>query len=310
MMFRCFWYIWADRKLFHVEHQQDNSQTISFIDQKWSPILTVRDHLVSGEEFHLFHNPEIDMLITSPQPPARQLFKYYQSDQYISHTDKDRGLLATIYQMVKKYAIKRKLALIKKRNGGIGKLLDIGAGTGDFLAAAKKVGWQVDGVEPNRRANDLAKEKGLVLQTELETFQDAHFDVVTLWHVLEHIPNLEETVAQLSHLVRPGGTLIIAVPNFKSYDAKYYGQFWAAYDVPRHLWHFSQKAIRQLFRKSFSLEMTKPLWFDSFYVSLLSEKYKMERKFSVKGLWIGLISNCRAIRTKEYSSLIYCFRKV
>jgi 2-polyprenyl-3-methyl-5-hydroxy-6-metoxy-1,4-benzoquinol methylase len=271
--------------------------------------LSTKDFLVSGESFELISDSELDFLKTFPQPKAEELSKYYESQEYISHTDEKRGLFSKLYQLVKKWSLQKKAKLIFDQNNGVGTLLDIGAGTGDFLRIAKEKGWQVQGTEPNKNASKLALEKGIELKPLLNDFEGKHFDVVTLWHVLEHIPNLEETILKLSALVKPNGTLIIAVPNFKSFDANHYGKFWAAFDVPRHLWHFSKESIKNLFAENFELEKVEPMIFDSFYVSLLSEKYKTGNKFSLKAIWIGLKSNLKAQHTKEYSSHIYCFRK-
>lgn len=271
--------------------------------------LSVKDYLVSGETFELVHDSDLDFLKTFPQPKAEELPKYYESQEYISHTDEKRGLFSRLYQLVKKWSLQKKAKLILQQHGEVGSLLDVGAGTGDFLKVAKEKGWQVHGMEPNKNAAKLALEKGIDLKAFLNDFEGKQFDVVTLWHVLEHIPDLEETILKLAALVKPQGTLIIAVPNFKSFDARHYGKFWAAYDVPRHLWHFSKKSMKNLFAENFQLKNIEPMIFDSFYVSLLSEKYKTGRKFSLKAFWIGLLSNIKAKHSKEYSSHIYCFKK-
>jgi 2-polyprenyl-3-methyl-5-hydroxy-6-metoxy-1,4-benzoquinol methylase len=271
--------------------------------------LSVKDYLVSGESFDLVHDTDLDFLKTFPQPQVEELPKYYESQEYISHTDEKRGLFSRLYQLVKKWSLQKKAKLILQQHGEVGSLLDVGAGTGDFLKVAKEKGWQVHGMEPNKNAAKLALEKGIDLKASLNDFEGKQFDVVTLWHVLEHIPDLEETILKLAALVKPQGTLIIAVPNFKSFDARHYGKFWAAYDVPRHLWHFSKKSMKNLFAENFHLKKIEPMIFDSFYVSLLSEKYKTGRKFSLKAFWIGLLSNIKAKRSKEYSSHIYCFKK-
>ena len=281
----------------------------SFLENHQKIYLSVKDYLVSGESFDLVYDDDSDFLKTFPQPNPENLPKYYESQDYISHTDEKRGLFSSLYQFVKKWSLQKKTKLIFEQNGGLGSLLDVGAGTGDFLKIAKEKGWQVHGMEPNKNASKLASEKGIELKSSLNDFAKKQFDIVTLWHVLEHIPNLEETISKLSNLVKPHGTLIIAVPNFKSYDANYYGKFWAAYDAPRHLWHFSKVSIETLFSENFELKKIEPMIFDSFYVSLLSEKYKTGNKFSLKAIWIGFKSNIKAKRTKEYSSHIYCFKK-
>ncbi len=272
--------------------------------------LKTKDFLVSGESFDLVYDKELDLLKTVPQPKLEELGRYYESEDYISHTDEKKGLLSSVYQLVKKWSLRNKTKLIFTQNSGVGSLLDVGAGTGDFLKVAKESAWKVQGMEPNTKARSLALEKGIVLKNSLDVFKGEQFDVVTLWHVLEHIPNLDETISILTDLVKPGGSLIIAVPNYKSFDATYYGNFWAAYDVPRHLWHFSKIAIEELFSVNFKMEKIKPMVFDSFYVSLLSEKYKTGKSFSLKAFWIGLKSNLKGNTSKEYSSHIYCLRKV
>ena len=272
--------------------------------------LSVIDYLVSGESFDLLYDSNFDLLKTFPQPKLEDISKYYESQDYISHTDEKSGLFSSLYQMVKKWSLHKKANLIFNQNNGFGSLLDIGAGTGDFLKMAQGKGWEVYGTEPNKNAAQLAFEKGIELESSLNDFEEKQFDVVTLWHVLEHIPNLEETIVKLSNLVKPNGTLIIAVPNFKSFDAKHYGKFWAAFDAPRHLWHFSKRSMLKLFGPHFQMTKIEPMLFDSFYVSLLSEKYKTGSKFSLKAIWIGLLSNLNAKKTKEYSSHIYCFKKI
>ncbi len=269
-----------------------------------------KDHTVSGEKFQLYYDDNYDMLVTSPKPLSEELEKYYQSEDYISHTDSKRSLFEKLYHLVKTYSLNKKVSLISKLNDGPGKLLDIGAGTGDFLSVAKKKGWNVTGTEPNSVAKNLAQQKGIDLLSETSDFEEEQFDIITMWHVLEHVPDLQNQIKELKRLVKPNGYVIIAVPNFKSYDAKYYTSFWAAYDVPRHLWHFSKKAIQQLFSEhKFDLEKTLPMKFDSFYVSLLSEKYKSNNMNFFRAFWVGLRSNIKGKRSGEYSSHVYVLKK-
>ena len=274
-----------------------------------SPFLEVKDFLVTGETFHLMRDPELDMLYTFPQPDSDVLPQYYESEDYISHTDSGKGILASLYQFVKRYSIMKKVRLINRINSGSGSLADIGAGTSAFLEAAKKNGWEVSGAEPSAKAREVSKRRGIDLEESISGLAGKQFDVVTLWHVLEHLPDLENKIHAISELVKPGGHLLIAVPNFKSYDAGYYKEHWAAFDAPRHLWHFSRSSIKKLFEKSFSFVRYKPMIFDSFYVSLLSEKYKTGNSFSILAIVIGLWSNMRGWSTKEYSSHIYQFKK-
>ncbi|MBS7255226.1 class I SAM-dependent methyltransferase [Flavobacterium branchiicola] len=271
--------------------------------------LTVKDHSVSKEIFELYYDENLDMLITSPQPDLENLGRYYESEDYISHTDNKRSLFEKAYHFVKNIALKNKLNLINSEQTKKGKILDIGAGTGDFLLTAKNNGWETVGVEPSERAKNIAKEKGISFVEEISELENNSFDVITMWHVLEHVPNLEFQIQELKRLLKPTGTLIVAVPNFKSFDAKHYGEFWAAFDVPIHFWHFSKKAIKSLFEKvDMKLEKVLPMKFDSFYVSLLSEKYKSGKMNFISAFFIGLRSNLKAASTKEYSSHIYVLK--
>jgi 2-polyprenyl-3-methyl-5-hydroxy-6-metoxy-1,4-benzoquinol methylase len=268
--------------------------------------LRVKDHSVSGEIFDLVYISELDMLSTFPKPEGQKLAAYYESEDYISHTDNKRSAFEKTYQFVKNLAIKSKLGLLEKLQPGKGKLLDIGCGTGDFLATAKKSTWQCIGIEPNQKARTIAASKGITLVGNTTELEDHSFDAICMWHVLEHVPDLDFQISELKRLLRPNGILFVAVPNFKSYDAKLYGEFWAAYDVPRHLWHFSKTAIKKLFEKhGMDLKAIAPMRFDAFYVSLLSEKYRTGSMNPLKAVINGLISNVKATKSKEFSSHIY-----
>ena len=275
--------------------------------------LEVKDYSVSGEKFQLLYNEDLDMLETHPQPLAEDLGKYYKTEDYISHTDSKRNVMEYIYHIVREFTIKRKVKLINSYSKEEKALLDIGCGTGDFLQAAKKNGWQVTGIEPNEKARNIANSKSnnaVFDSKHLFEMKENQFDVITLWHVLEHLPNLEQHITAFKKLLKSNGTLIIAVPNFKSHDAQYYKSFWAAYDVPRHLWHFSKKAISRLFEKeNLKLVDIKPMMFDSFYVSLLSEKYKKGFMNPMKAFWVGLQSNIKGRSSNEYSSHIYIIKQ-
>jgi 2-polyprenyl-3-methyl-5-hydroxy-6-metoxy-1,4-benzoquinol methylase len=272
------------------------------------PFLKVTDYSVSGETFELLYNPELDMLITHPQPSLDDLPRYYENPDYISHTDGKRSIFEKLYHFIKKIALSKKLKLINAHSNQ-GTLLDIGAGTGEFLLVAKNNGWNVTGIEPSPKAKAIAENKGVSFVPNLESIPSHTFDIITMWHVLEHVPDLDHQIMELKRIIKPNGTIIIAVPNFNSYDAKHYGKFWAAFDVPIHFWHFSKKAIQTLFIQH-NLQLTEvlPMKFDSFYVSLLSEKYKTGKMNFIKAFFIGLKSNWKAKRNLEYSSHIYIFK--
>lgn len=275
--------------------------------------LEVNDHSVSGEIFQLLYNEKYKMLETAPQPSADSLPRYYQSENYISHTDSKRNLFEKAYHLVRNYSLKQKIKLVEKHSKSKKELLDIGCGTGDFLKSALDSGWTVSGIEPNAQARAIANEKtnnSVLSPKALDDFPEASFSAITLWHVLEHLSNLEQQIKTFTKLLKKEGTLIIAVPNYKSYDANYYKAFWAAYDVPRHLWHFSQDSIKMLFiEEGMTVSEIKPMPFDSFYVSLLSEKYKTGKMKFFRGFYRGLVSNIKARRSGEWSSLIYILNK-
>ena len=273
-----------------------------------TPYKKVKDHFLSGEEFDLLYNQEFKMLVTSPVPENLDL--YYDSDAYISHSNQKRGIFEKTYGFVKTIALQRKLKLINSFDLPGKSLLDIGAATGDFLATCKKGGWDVKGTEPNQKARSIAFQQGIQLLENNEGLKKHSFDVITLWHVLEHIENLFEFISQLNELLKDNGRIIVAVPNYKSYDSEYYKEYWAAYDVPRHLWHFSKESIVKLFSKeNIVVDQILPMKFDAFYVSLLSEKYKSGKMNLFQAFFTGLKSNRKAKRTGEHSSLIYVLKK-
>ena len=281
--------------------------------KSFSPYLECLDYSVSKESFQLVSCDSCSFVFTNPRPESKNLGKYYVSENYISHTNKKTGLFNILYQTVRRLSIKSKIKLIKSYVH-IGSILDLGCGTGEFLFGCKKIGWQTTGIEPSEIARNQAI-KNLKLdvkkETELTKFKNDSFDIITLWHVLEHIENLEDIIKNLYRILKPNGTIFIAVPNLNSYDANYYKSFWAAYDVPIHLWHFSKKTISLIFKKNkLRLVKTKPLIFDSFYVSLLSEKYKKNKAKYFKAFLIGFISNIVGVfSSKGHSSNIYIFKK-
>ena len=273
------------------------------------PYIKVKDYSVSGEQFELLMDENLQLLKTYPQPALSDLPNYYESEDYISHTDNKRSLFEKVYHFIKRKAIRDKVSLIEYWSVEKGSVLDIGSGTGDFLAEAKQQNWKAVGMEPNEKAKALAKQKGICIIETYPELENHFFDVITMWHVLEHVPDLEFQIKELKRLLKPDGVIFIAVPNFKSYDANHYGKFWAAYDVPRHLWHFSKTAMEKLFaQENLKLNKVQPMWFDSFYVSLLSEKYKSGKMNPFKAFWIGLQSNLKGRKSLEYSSHIYIFK--
>ena len=275
--------------------------------------LEVQDYTVSNKKFQIVVCKSCDFKFTNPRPDQDEIGEYYKAESYISHSNTSKGLIAKIYHSVRKYTLKRKINLINRLYPQKGKLLDVGCGTGMFLNEARGNGWKVNGIEPDSGARQIAEEinKSTIKTEILSSFQHEKFNIITMWHVLEHVHLLNETVDWLKERITEDGSIIIAVPNHESKDAEIYQAQWAAYDVPRHLYHFSQKSIKQLFeQKGFRLEETLPMKFDSFYVSMLSTKYQTGKINYLKAFTDGLKSNFDAGNNDEnYSSLIYIFKK-
>lgn len=249
---------------------------------------------------------------TNPAPRGEELAAYYESEDYVSHTDGKGGALDWVYRQVRTWAIKRKLSLIKKHQPSQGRLVDYGAGTGAFLAAAQTAGWNALGFEPSDIARRNAADKGVELwdPAKREDLKKNSVAVFTLWHVLEHIPDLIETLEYFQQRLQPGGKLVIAVPNHKSADAEHYRNYWAALDVPLHLWHFSKLDMENLAAKhGFNLSEVRNMPFDSFYVSLLSEKNLWGKSRPLSAFWQGLKSNLKGWGSQNMSSLIYVLTK-
>lgn len=271
--------------------------------------LKVKDHSVSNEDFTLTYDEKYHMYFTEPKPAIENLPAYYESEDYISHTDGKRSFFEIIYQQIKIITLSRKRRLLTQYHPNRGSVLDIGAGTGDFLEHLLKNNWEASGIEPSLKARELAKQKNLRVLSEVSELRNTSFDVITMWHVLEHVYDLKGQIEWFKNHLKERGTLIIAVPNFESWDAHYYKSFWAAYDVPRHLYHFSKKAISLLFEEAgFKLIEILPMKFDAYYVSLLSEKYKTGKMNYVSAFRSGAVSNWKARRSKNYSSHIYVLK--
>ena len=271
------------------------------------------DHTTSKEKFTIVSCETCNFTFTNPRPKDELLSNYYKSDMYISHTNSSKGLFNWMYQTVRKHAMGTKLTLLKNVTD-VGCHLDIGCGTGEFLNACQQAGFKAEGVEPAKLAREQAINNyslSVSEDTNLEQFKSDTFNSISMWHVLEHVPILIKTIAEIKRILNNNGKVIIAVPNHKSWDASYYREFWAAWDVPIHLWHFSKETIELLFNKNgFKLIKTKPMLFDSFYVSLLSEEFKTGKKKFISGFIIGIISNIIGLFTKRgCSSTIYVFEK-
>ena len=277
--------------------------------------LSAEDYTVSHQQFEIWQCAVCTLRFTQAAPDASSVGDFYQSENYISHTDTDEGIINKLYHFVRKRTLKRKQWLIEQATGVTkGTLLDIGAGTGAFAHSMQQAGWKVTGLEPDVATRERAAGlHQLQLQDTAALFQlpIASFDAITMWHVMEHVHELHAYIEQIKLLLKEKGKALIAVPNYTSYDAQVYQQHWAAYDVPRHLYHFSPESESNLLKQhGLQLLSVKPMWFDSFYIAMLSEQYKNGKNNFVKALWNGMLSNAKAMFDKKRcSSVIYVIGK-
>ncbi|MEP6747121.1 MAG: class I SAM-dependent methyltransferase [Bacteroidota bacterium] len=277
--------------------------------------LNAEDYTVSHQKFEVWQCNNCSLRFTQNIPDLSSVATFYQSDSYISHSGTKQGIINKLYHLVRKTTLKRKLRLVEKSTGvQKGNLLDIGAGTGAFASTAELAGWQVTGLEPDSAARQRAADlHGMHLENTEALFQlpAEEFDAITMWHVLEHVHELHEYINKIKLLLKKNGRALIAVPNYTSHDAELYKEFWAAYDVPRHLYHFSPASIKKLLElHELKLVAVAPMWYDSFYISMMSEQYKKGKNNLIAAVWNGLRSNLTALFNKERcSSLIYIIGK-
>jgi 2-polyprenyl-3-methyl-5-hydroxy-6-metoxy-1,4-benzoquinol methylase len=279
-----------------------------------NPLLTAKDHSVSKEDFVIWQCGTCSLRFTQDIPDEDSIGPYYQSQEYISHSNTNKGLLNKLYQRVRKHTLQQKAKLITSYTKSNRRILDIGAGIGAFLSVMKEQGWEITGIEPDEGARKKAQQLfGLSLDqpSKLHQLPQATYDAITLWHVLEHVHQLHDYIEQLKNLLAREGKIFIAVPNYTSVDAAAYRNYWAAYDVPRHLYHFTPKALEKLVTQhGLKLVTKKPMWFDSFYISLLSSKYHKGSTSWIGAGINGLRSNVTALaNTDRCSSLIYIIER-
>jgi len=276
----------------------------------FSTVLQCKDFTQSQEDFQIQKCNRCNFHLTNPRPDRSSIGKYYLSEDYISHTGTSRSIFDFIYLKARETALNWKKEIISKKKYP-GTLLDFGSGTGEFLQSMSKAGWNVSGVEPSELARNKANQ---LLQatkvTETLHLASSSQDVITLWHVLEHLHDINSTMTKLKSVLKKDGLIFVAVPNLESADAYKYRQYWAAYDVPRHLWHFSKSTMRALLQKNgFKLEEIYPMRLDAYYVSLLSEKYRNNSSHNllspISAFLSGYQSNRKAKANNNYSSLVY-----
>ena len=245
-------------------------------NSEFTELYKTKDFFLSQDDFSIYSCPHCGYKFTFPVPAPEKIGNYYKSENYVSHSNTKKSLFFRLYHFIKKYNLRKKQKLVLKYKTQ-GNILDYGCGTGDFLGIFNPSVWHVTGVEPDTETRAYAIRKNNIFiasPEELENLKPASFDVITLWHVLEHIADIEIKMKHLKSLLKPDGIIVIAVPNSDSYDAKFYGRYWAAYDVPRHFHHFKPFTLEKFLNKHhFNINCKKNMLFDSFYVSLLSEKY-------------------------------------
>lgn len=278
-------------------------------------VMTCKDNYASGESFDLYSCHQCGFIFTQDFPSEAEIGKYYETPDYISHTNTRKGLMNAIYHIMRSYMLQRKARLVvKEAHRKTGRLLDIGTGTGYFPYTMGNKGWEVEAIEKSPQARAFALEHfDLKVKEEhaLSTFEPGSFDVITLWHVMEHLEPLHTVWDRLNELLTEKGRLIVAVPNAASFDAHYYQHEWAAYDVPRHLWHFTPSTMQQLAtRHGFIMTARYPMPLDAFYISILSEKQRGCSYSFLKGMYVGTLAWLRSLSKKDQSSsMIYVFRK-
>jgi 2-polyprenyl-3-methyl-5-hydroxy-6-metoxy-1,4-benzoquinol methylase len=297
------WYILTNRRMLYTSCPVCGSQEIPVV-------LEAEDHLVSRETFKISECNSCKLRFTNPRPDSEDLGKYYKSEDYVSHTNQGNNIINRAYKIARYFTLRGKEKLIRKASS-TRTLLDIGCGTGQFLEHSKNNGWKINGVEIDPAARALASQ---TTQTEiydkLESIDRKEFQVITLWHVLEHLPDLAKSITEIKNLLAKNGSLFIAVPNYLSYEAKKFGQHWAAYDVPRHLYHFSPQSMQTLAKNNgLKIVKTIPMRLDSYYISLLSNKQHLGKNHFINSFITGLLSNIYAKKSNNYSSLIYQIQK-
>jgi SAM-dependent methyltransferase len=276
-----------------------------------NPFLSCIDQLVSHETFSIVQCANCQLAITTPRPDDSDLQHFYESDDYISHSGKSKGLIGNLYRLARKVTITWKYKVVT-RYASQGEILDFGCGSGEFLSKMKTHHWKISGIEPSEKARLKAHgTTGIVIASSIKQLSEKKFNAITLWHVLEHVPDLNEVMINLKNILLKDGLIFIAVPNYYSPDSEYYNQYWAGYDVPRHLWHFSKDSMKLLLeRNGFEIVGIKGMIQDAFYVSMLSERYRGARSLSqlFKGSIQGIRSNIKAAGNNNYSSLLYIAR--
>ncbi len=291
--------VWAD-KMFHVEKNNTNFK---------KKLFSVRENVLSEVEHEIFYNEKLGIARTKIEAKGEEN-SFIKSKEYHPHKKTTIQFISLIYSFVRQVMFFYKAKKLKRFLFKKSKILDVGCGTGEFLYYMKKKGCRVFGIEPNKAAREISFSRNIKVYPSINQIKETKFQAITLWHVLEHLPNPILAIKRYYKMLDKDGILIIAVPNLESHDANYYKEFWAAWDVPRHLWHFTPRGLLKLAEKEgFIKELIFPLWFDALYISYLSEKNRLNKLAFLGGILKGIYFNLKAIKTKKHSSLAFVFRK-
>lgn len=272
--------------------------------------LNAQDWGYSKKYFEIVKCSKCSFSFTQDVPDQEDIVVYYRHSDYVSHTDTNEGLFFKVYHKVREHMLNKKRAWVENHTKK-GSVLDIGAATGYFLANLKNNGWQVFGFEPEESAREIAKSKNGIdlIDNFTPLFKEGKkFNAITMWHVLEHVHELNLYFEHFKKLLNDDGKVFIAVPNHDSLDACFYKEKWAAWDMPKHLWHFNPASLKALAEKhNFELVKMYGLPFDAFYVSLLSTQSFLGKLVAP---FIGLVSFVNeTINVKKSSSVLYVLKR-
>lgn len=282
-------------------------------NSSFSDFLTCEDYVATNERFKLIKCSSCDFVFTSPRPESDKCSKYYESSKYISHQDEDNSLIIKLYRLVRNRNMKWKINTIEKYHTNKGQLLDYGCGLGDFLNYSKQQGWNSVGLDISENARKTVKERyniDVFPNSDIFKLDEKSKEVISLWHVLEHVYNLDETLNEFKRILKDNGTLFIALPNRQSWDGNHYKNYWDGYDVPRHIYHFTPKDLEVLMKRiGFKIVEKQGMFFDAFYICMRSEMHKGNKLKFILGGIKGMISNIKAYKSNNYSSILYIIKK-
>jgi len=283
---------------------------------EFEKVYDLDDYKITQETFSLEKCPECTLIFTVDPPLGENIGRYYESDDYLEHSNRKNDLFSKMYSWGRDLMFGYKYGIIKKL-GPKGKILDIGAGSGYYLNFMSKKGYEVQGIEMSERARNHAKsEHGLHIHPD-EMFHNRDFkqkfDMISLWHVMEHLYDLNKVMKRFDELLNPNGSLVIALPNYNALEVQTYKKYWNGWDVPRHLWHFSPQSIRKLVgNHGFEITSMHTMPLDPLFNTLLTNKYRKGNPL-VNVLRMGTVGVASLIQgffnVEKASSIIYIIKR-